>query len=102
MWRGILDHDGTKLSQVASLTTMNALLYVLMFPTMMYIVRDDFNGDADYCETKLGSRLIVYFFRVYSKLQNYYVFVQVSAAAKLGSKLVLGSPVSEGILVCAI
>jgi len=41
VWRGILDHDGTKLSQV-------------------------------------------------------------SAAAKLGSKLVLGSPVSEGILVCAI
>jgi len=27
---------------------------------------------------------------------------QVSAAAKLGTKLVLGSPVSEGILVCAI
>jgi len=27
---------------------------------------------------------------------------QVSAAAKLGKKLVLGSPVSEGILVCAI
>ena len=26
VWRGILDHDGTKLSQVASLTTMNALL----------------------------------------------------------------------------
>ena len=31
-----------------------------MFPTMMYIVRDDFNGDADYCETKLRSKLIVY------------------------------------------
>jgi len=27
---------------------------------------------------------------------------QVSAAAKLGKKLVLGSPVSEGILVCVI
>ena len=26
VWRGILDHDGTKLSQVASSTTMNALL----------------------------------------------------------------------------
>ena len=26
VWRGILDHDGTKLSQVANMTTMNVLL----------------------------------------------------------------------------
>ena len=32
-----------------------------MFSSMMYIVRDDVNGDADYCETKLRSKLIVYF-----------------------------------------